>query len=443
MGLDEAEAFSACGVGDVKAIQQGVASLARSAVEPLVQITTEVESFEGAQLVVVHVVEADPAAKPIRVRATGKAYLRQYDGTYELSSLEEQAFVAARTPQQYDRSLVPSSCRDDLDDFAVASFVRTRRSQSSVFGGWSDERILAQAGVMGTSGETTLAGLLALGQYPQGYYPNLAIQAAAWSGRVRGGMSTVLDSVVLEGPIPAMLEDAEAWVARNSARGIMERDDGNLHDSPEYPGRAVRELVANALIHRDLGPYSLRQYVSLTLEPGRLTITSPGGLFGLTVDALGQTDSSLRNGTLAAILMSVRSASGDRVIERLGSGIPAARDAMRLANLPEPQFFDTGLSFTARLTSRRGTPVMSSWTRELPALPRLTDTQRSTLRAVISQPGTVGVLVEHTDLTARQVRRALSQLVGMGLVASDGAARNAVYGPTPKLNLLEQARLGN
>jgi len=341
LGLDENRGFATCPVFDLKAAQQGVAALARRAVEPPVQVNSEVVPFEDGQLVAIGVVEADPASKPVRVKASGRAYLRQYDGTFPLSPLEEQALVAARSPRHYDRQPVPGSSLSDLDSLAVATFLKTRRAQSSVFAGWSDGEVLHQAGVVADQGDVTMAGLLALGTLPQRFFPNLAIQASSWSGSARGARSRVLDSAVIEGPLASLLEDAEVWVARNTATALVERRGGGLDDEPQFPARAVRELIANALVHRDVGPYALQRYVSVTLEPGQLTITSPGGLFGLTVEALGHTDSSLRNGLLASILLSVRSPSGSRLIERLGSGIPAARDAMRRAGLPEPQSFDT------------------------------------------------------------------------------------------------------
>jgi len=418
LGLDEAHGFAAGGVYDVKAAQQAVVQVARQALEPPVQVTTETVPFEGQRLVVVQVVEAQALAKPVRVRASGIAYLRQYDGTFPLSQVEEQAFVAARTQPSYDRAPVPGTSVSDLDPAAVAAFVRTRRGQSSVFAGWGDAEVLRHAGVVTDDSDVTVAGLLALGLVPQSCYPSLSVQASSWNGRARGAQSKVLDSAVIEGPVPSMLDDALAWVTRNTAARIVD-DSGDLYDEPEFPERAVRELVANALIHRDLGPHALGRYISLTLEPGRLTITNPGGLYGVSVVALGHTDSSLRNGWLASILMSVRSPGGARVIERLGSGIPAARDAMRRANLPQPQFFDTGLSFTARLSS---TPEAAYRSSRPPST-----VQKTVLAALTPVPSTTTEIARRSGLTLRQTRHALKSLTATGQVTTDGALRNTGY----------------
>jgi len=419
LGLDENHGFAASGVYDVKAAQQAVAAIARSALDPAVGVTAETVDVEGHEVVVVNVAESDPAGKPVKVRATGRAYLRQFDGTYPMSALEEQAFVAARTPPTYDHNPVPGSSLNDLDEFAVAGFIRARRAQSSVFATWADDQILLQAGVVTAGGEATLAGLLALGTLPQAFHPNLAIQASSWTGSPRAAGSRLLDSAVIGGAIPVMLADAEAWVRRNTATAIAEVPGGSLADRPQYPERAVREVIANALIHRDLGPYALSRYVSLTLEPGRLVVTNPGGLYGISLDALGHTDSSLRNGWLASILMSVRTPEGWRVIERLGSGVPAARDAMARAGLPEPRFFDTGLAFTVRLDSATALPGR--------AVPPMTGNRGAVLAALGQGEGTAEEVAGRTGLSSRQARYALTSLVGAGWVATNGASRNTVY----------------
>ena len=63
-------------------------------------------TVDGAPVIVPLVRECDPSAKQSRVAASGKAYLRGYDGDFQLSHLKEQAFIAARRPPMFDGALV-------------------------------------------------------------------------------------------------------------------------------------------------------------------------------------------------------------------------------------------------------------------------------------------------------------------------------------------------
>ena len=64
-----------------------------------------------------------------------------------------------------------------------------------------------------------------------------------------------LDSRRFDGPIPRIIADATKWVARSSATAVVgNHETGRVADQPNWPADAVRELVGNAIIHRDLAP---------------------------------------------------------------------------------------------------------------------------------------------------------------------------------------------
>ncbi|MDR0958886.1 MAG: hypothetical protein LBM23_00750 [Propionibacteriaceae bacterium] len=165
------------------------------------------------------------------------------------------------------------------------------------------------------------------------------------------------DSAYLTGPIPLLLEDTLAWAHRATRHPLVEDPiTGDVRTGDEFPPVALRELIANALIHRDYGPWALSTPVSVVINSDQLIITNPGGLYGVRVDALGHTASHLRNARLTDILQSVRLPGGGRVVERLGSGIPTAQAALRSAGLPPIRFHDLGVRFVARISS---TPMPS------------------------------------------------------------------------------------
>ncbi len=72
--------------------------------------------------------ECDLSVKPCRVASTGAAYLRGYDGDFELSDLETDGFLAARRPPHFDRAPVDGATREDLDRELISLFVTSVQS---------------------------------------------------------------------------------------------------------------------------------------------------------------------------------------------------------------------------------------------------------------------------------------------------------------------------
>jgi ATP-dependent DNA helicase RecG len=419
-GLEEGQGFAATGVYDPVQCQQSLATVARNGLSPSIRLTSETGLVDGVTVVVAHIPEADRLLKPVRVKRTGLAYLRQYDGDYPLSEQEEQAFVADRGQPIFDEASVSDATCQDLDQRALADYLSRRRSASPALMGMTDDEVLLRTGVVNQDGCPTTAGLLLLGIYPQQFMANTGIKASLLPAGGSTPTLRALDSAYLTGPIPTMLDDAVAWVGRVTPNAIIgDSVTGAVRDRPTYPALAIRELVANALIHRDYGPHALNASITLQVDDQGLLIANPGGLFGLRTEALGKTRSHLRNARLAELAQYVTTKDGSRVIERLGTGIPAIRSALAEAGMKPPVFLDQGIRFVAQLSRWRPQPTV-------------TGHNQVVMDALLSahQPLSRRQLVEQTGLTDRQVRYALTKLADQGLVTEQTVrGRTLSYSP--------------
>lgn len=432
-GLDEGSGFAARGVYDPAACKASLASTARQVLDPPVTFTAETVDFEGVHLVVAEVHELPSVQKPCFVQSSGRAYLRAHDGDYALSQVEIQAFIANRTTPVFDQASPAGASREDLDPELVDGYIRSCRESSASLRRLADEEILLHTGVIADrKGTPTVAGLLALGVHPQRFLPNAVIQASV--GPMPGDPPDLRarDSQRFDGPIPLMLDEALLWVARNTKTRIRFGPDGHGRDEPEYPADAVRELVVNALMHRDLGPYALSQAITLKIERDQLVITNPGGLWGVTVDRLGTLGvTSARNGYLVRICQNVRAGRDRRVIEALASGIPTVLRSLHEARMTPPRFYDQGIRFTVRVPSH----VLLAdedieWLARHPSAARLTDVQRHVLVAM--RHGTRWTnksLREAFPMDSREATEVLMGMVRLGAAqpVGDGAARFYEY----------------
>jgi ATP-dependent DNA helicase RecG len=373
-------------------------------------------------VVIARVHECDPSAKPCRTATTGKAYLRSYDGDFELSQLEEQGFLSARSSPHFDRRPVEGADREDLDEELIASFVHAVRERDpNGLGRFrSEEELLRRSGVTLEDGNPSVAGLLALGIYPQQFFPRYVIQAAAEPRPGDPIGVRARNQATISGPIPRMLDEALAWARKTFGSSITTEPDGTVHDRYDYPLVAFRELIANALVHRDLDRWSEGLAIEVRLRRDRLIVSNPGGLFGITADRLGREGvTSARNARLVAICQHVRTPdTGARVIEALASGIPIVTSSLTEGGLPPAEFMDAAIRFTALL--RQPAALQA-------AAPSLSTTQLRIWDAV-GTPATVKELEAILRITAPTIRKALRSLVHAGLVSQEGGrGRVTVY----------------
>ncbi|KJE21463.1 putative transcriptional regulator with HTH domain [Frankia torreyi] len=429
LGLDEQAGFRPVGLVDPQVLKQGLAAKAR-AFTPPVRLTVDDGEVDGAAVVVARVHECDRSSKPCRVTATGTAYLRSYDGDYALSEVEEQGFLAARQAPLFDRSPVEDATIDDLDTELVDAFLGAVRERDPAgLGRFADDaELLRRGGVTIDGGQPTVAGLLALGAHPQQWFPRYVIQAAAAPLPTDSAATRARNQVTISGPVPRMLDAALLWARRTFDTAIVAESDGTVHDRPSYPLVAFRELVANALIHRDLDHWSAGLAVEVRLLRDRLVVANPGGLYGITVDRLGRDAvTSARNARLVAICQHVRTPqTGARVIEALASGIPTVTEALADHGLPPAHYVDSGIRFTVVLHQfATATPAVT-------AEPKLGATERRVYQALTSQGRTARELAEELGLSAPNIRRSLRNLRGRGLVIQlGGRGRTTTYQRRP------------
>lgn len=151
-----------------------------------------------------------------------------------------------------------------------------------------------------------------------------------------------IDNQRVEGTIEQMLAGTINFLKRNMKNSVIINDDGKRSDRTEYPIEALREAIANALIHRDYSTQTENAYISVYMYTNRIEIINPGALYGTNrIEKLGTaTTMESRNPTLVRILEEKGS-----VIENRHSGIPTMIREMEKYGLPKPEFYEERDSF--------------------------------------------------------------------------------------------------
>lgn len=380
LGLDETGGFTPAAGFDPSRIQDAAAEVfrPRGPAEPAGPITPrpigtiDIAEVDGVPVVVIDIDELPPQSKPCYVTTKGiegGTFERVGDGDRRMSTYGIFLLSSDAGQPRDDSAPVAGATVKDLDDHLVERFIsriaRTRPRSIADVTGPTD--ILRRHNVISPDGVTpTLAGLLALGRYPQQFFPQLMITFAAYPGQTKSnivGDVRMLDRKILEGPIPVMVDDAVKAVLGNLKLRRVSRGAGAA-DEPEIPVDAVREAIVNALTHRDYSTFALGDQVRIELYPDQLEIWSPGGIWGgRTVTDLYDGNSRSRNQILASLLTEVPFPDRDETVcENAGSGIPRMAGVLGGMGLPAPHFSASTTSMTVTL-DRHGllTPEMSNW----------------------------------------------------------------------------------
>ena len=169
------------------------------------------------------------------------------------------------------------------------------------------------------------------------------IQCAVFQGVER---VTFLDRKEFRGPVYEQLENAQRFLMQYLRKAAI-IEGIRRNDVYEIPIEALREIIANAILHRN---YLVHAYVQVSVFDDRVEVLSPGGLF----DNLSKAEmmaglSRLRNPLLAGIFHRMG------IVERWGTGINRVLCACEKAKLLPPDFEVTGDSL--RVTIKRPAAV--------------------------------------------------------------------------------------
>jgi len=345
-GIDEEKNFEVCGVYDTNDLQKKIVSMCKDVLEPKLKpeflvITVE----EGKNVLACKIDELLQKDKPCYYKNAGinnGSYIRIGDSDEVMTQNELYSIIAFKKHIKDDLRIVEDATIEDLDKNKIKKYIEVAKKIKSNFEGFDDIKILKLCGVLKEqTGKIypTVAGVLLFAEYPQFFFPQLFIACTAFPGLEVTDVGTeeerFVDNLRVEGTLAEMLEKALAFVTRNTKTKVIIDERGKRTDKPEYPEKALREAIANALVHRDYSENRTSSYIQLRIFKDRLEIQNPGGLYGTT--RLDKLDSSEIMEVRNEIIMRILEESTD-IIENRHTGIPTMKLWCDKYGLKEPEF---------------------------------------------------------------------------------------------------------
>ena len=176
--------------------------------------------------------------------------------------------------------------------------------------------------------------LLSDDQLRRELFPYAKIECARFKGTEPGNF---IDQKTIDVPVSLQAEEAYKFVLRHISQG-SHYEGVYRKDRWEYPVIAIREVIRNAVIHRD---YSLRgKDIKIAIFDDKIEITSPGKLMPtVDFDDMDSGQSDIRNKVLAPVFKRLG------IIEQWGNGLRLIASEMK--KYPEIQLMwsEPGVAF--------------------------------------------------------------------------------------------------
>jgi predicted HTH transcriptional regulator len=150
-------------------------------------------------------------------------------------------------------------------------------------------------------------------------FPNAKIECARFKGVIPGAF---IDQKTIGTSISLQPEEAYQFVLRHISQGTQDYQGVYRNDRWEYPIIAIREVIRNAVIHRD---YSLTgKDIKIAIFDDKLEITSPGKLLpSVDFNDMDAGQSDVRNKVLAPVFKRLG------IIEQWGNGLQLIADDLK------------------------------------------------------------------------------------------------------------------
>ncbi len=187
----------------------------------------------------------------------------------------------------------------------------------------------------------TVAGIVVIGTNPRYHLPGAYVQFLKLPGTALTDLPA--DQTEIDGDLATVVRELYARVQSNNGVAMATAQEFKDNLRPDYPEWSLRELLLNAVIHRD---YESTAPLRFHWFADRIEIQNPGGLFaGVTRETLTKR-SAYRNPTIAEAM------KGLGYVNKFGFGIQRAQKLLADNGNPPLHFEIDESGFTVTVSKR-------------------------------------------------------------------------------------------
>ena len=259
-----------------------------------------------------------------------EVFFRVGDKSKKLNFEERLQLMYAKGTRYFEDTPVPDAAMEDIDLGFVKAYTEKLgyRKSPEEYLRENKEFVSEKGGKEAVSA----AAMLLFGRNPKRFFPRARIRFVRYEGTEAkvGAEMNVIKDVVFEGRILQVTEKALEFVRGQIKERTYLGADTRFVTEPEYPEFAWKELIVNAVAHRD---YSIKGTdIQIKMFDDRLTVESPGTLPGIVrLNNMRHVHFS-RNPKIAQFLHEYE------YVQEFGEGVDRLYEVMETARLPQPEY---------------------------------------------------------------------------------------------------------
>lgn len=294
------------GLADAESDAERISEEIKTKLDPVPAVNLEFKEVDGKILVLLHVHKGQETPYYYIGDKQRLAFVRIGNESVVADRLKLKELVLRGAGRTYDS--IPSPYK-----FEDMSFSRLKSVHYKRLGISFNDSDFESWGIIDDDGKLTNAGALLADDSP---IRHSRIFCTRWNGLdMTSGLGEAQDDAELEGSVVGQLQDAVAFVRNNSHKRWWKEAEYR-EELPDYPERAVTEVICNAIIHRDY--LELGSEIHIDMYDDRIEVYSPGGMFsGKLIQQMNPlaVPSKRRNPLLADFFNRLK------LMERRGSGM--------------------------------------------------------------------------------------------------------------------------
>ena len=322
------------GLDNYKKDSENISEIIKTKIEPLPKVTLKHYLIEDKNIIILFVHSGKETPYYFTEGGHQTAYIRLGNESIPAKNNDLINLILKGKNRSYD-SLETNIKKDNV------SFTKLKSLYYLKTGNEFTDSDLESFGLVNKDSFLTNAGAL-LADEP--IIKHSRIFCTRWNGLdMTSGIEEALNDSEFEGSILLLLQNTENFIKVNTKKKWKKGNESRI-EMPDYPERAIQEVLVNAIIHRDYAV--IGSEIHIDIYDDRIEIYSPGGMFDgsfIQEQNIMEISSLRRNPIIADLFNRIH------LMERRGSGlkkiISSYKNAINYTQEKEVEFKSTQKDF--------------------------------------------------------------------------------------------------